>query len=136
MPVDPTHRVGLHETDAAGVMFVGHIVTLAHCAYERALAAAGCDLAALIRDGQVALPLLRCEADFRAPIRHGQELGLRVRLIERQDQAYRVRITLTAQDRDLAVIEQGHVCIDHQRRRCALPPAVAEALDRLGPAAG
>jgi 1,4-dihydroxy-2-naphthoyl-CoA hydrolase len=132
MPADSTHRVGLHETDAAGVMFAGHIVTLAHSAYETALATAGCDLAELIRSAAIALPLVRCEADFRAPLHHGQELTLRVRLLAREERGYRVRISLAAQDRDLAVVEQLHACIDRERRRCALPPAVAAALDRLG----
>lgn len=127
------HRVGLHETDAAGVMFAGHIATLAHAAYERALLAAGCDLAAVIRAGTLALPLRRSEADFLAPIRHGDTLALHVALGERRAHGYRVAIELR-RDQDAtpaARVVQTHVCIDADGRKHPLPETVAAALDRL-----
>ncbi|MDA3960300.1 MAG: acyl-CoA thioesterase [Planctomycetota bacterium] len=125
------HRVGLHETDAAGVMFAGHIVTLAHSMYEQALATAGCDIAALIRNGEVGLPLIRCEADFRAPIRHGDQLSVAVTLAEQREHGYQVVVTLHCNNTAAAAIKQTHVCIDSAGSKTALPPAVRAALDAL-----
>lgn len=137
------HRVGLHEVDAAGVMFAASICTLAHTAYETALLEVGLDLAELVRAGPVHLPMRRLAADFRGPIRHGDRLVCSVAVDDLGDDAYTCSVALIAEpDRRRmqgmrALITQQHVCIDpddHCTR--PLPDAIRAALSRLGPRSG
>ena len=125
-------RLLLDDIDAAGVAFGPRLLALAHQAYEERLAAVGLDLAALIRAGTHALPIARIEADFRAPLRHGDEAEFTVGLAELRERSYSVRIEIAANGRSCAVITQIHACVDRKAGgACLLPPEVADALRRL-----
>ena len=69
--------VRLHDIDAAGVMFFGHLFRHAHDAYEALMVGRGRPLAGLIQAG-VRLPLVHAEADYRQPLRHGEEIQVEV----------------------------------------------------------
>lgn len=73
------HRfsVRLHDIDAAGVMFYGHLFRYAHDAYEGFMGALGLPLDGLIRAG-CRLPLVHAEADYLGPLRHGEEIWVEV----------------------------------------------------------
>lgn len=80
-PFEHVFEVRLHDTDAAGVLFFGHLFRHAHDAYESLMAAAGCPLQGLIRNG-VALPIVHAEADYQAPLRQGDRIRVRVTVAE------------------------------------------------------
>ncbi len=69
--------VHLHDIDAAGVMFYGHLFRHAHDAYEGFIGALGLPLDGLIRAG-CRLPLVHAEADYLKPMRHGAEIEVDV----------------------------------------------------------
>jgi 1,4-dihydroxy-2-naphthoyl-CoA hydrolase len=75
----PPYRftVRLHDIDAAGVMFYGHLFRHAHDAYEGFLGALDLPLDGLIRAG-CRLPLVHAEADYLLPFRHGEEIEVEV----------------------------------------------------------
>jgi len=77
----PTHRfqVRLHDIDAAGVLFYGHLFRHAHDAYEGFMSRLGFPLAGLIRAG-CRLPLVHAEADYLVPMCHGEEISVEVSL--------------------------------------------------------
>jgi len=70
---DYRFRVCLHDIDAAGVMFYGHLFRHAHDAYEGFMSALGFPLDGLIRVG-CRLPLVHAEADYMMPMHHGEEI--------------------------------------------------------------
>lgn len=78
-------QVRLHDTDAAGVLFFGHLFRHAHDAYESFMAELGFPLHGLIQreppDASTRLPITHAEADFKRPLRQGDtvEVELRVR---------------------------------------------------------
>lgn len=74
---DYRFRVCLHDIDAAGVMFYGHLFRHAHDAYEGFMSALGFPLDGLIRAG-CRLPLVHAEADFLMPMHHGDEIQVMV----------------------------------------------------------
>ena len=79
MPHQPfchAFRVPLHDIDAAGVMFYGHLFRHAHDAYERFMGEIGWPLDRLIRAGDALLPLVHAEADYRVPLRHGEAVTI------------------------------------------------------------
>jgi 1,4-dihydroxy-2-naphthoyl-CoA hydrolase len=71
--------VPLHDIDAAGIMFFGHLFRHAHDAYEAFMTAIGFPLDGIIREGRWRLPLVHAEADYRIPLRHGDATGVEVR---------------------------------------------------------
>jgi 1,4-dihydroxy-2-naphthoyl-CoA hydrolase len=78
--IPPTHysfTVRLHDIDAAGVMFFGHLFRHAHDAYESVMAGAGLPLERLIQAG-VRLPLVHAEADYRRALCQGDEIRVEV----------------------------------------------------------
>lgn len=74
---DYRFRVRLHDTDAAGIMFYGHLFRHAHDAYEGFMSSLGLPLDGLIRAG-CRLPLVHAEADYLMPLRHGDEIRVEV----------------------------------------------------------
>jgi acyl-CoA thioesterase FadM len=66
------------DTDAAGVMHFHQLLRWSHEAYEESLERYGLDLAAIFPSGDlapaVALPIVHCSADYRAPLVCGQRI--------------------------------------------------------------
>ena len=110
--------VRLHHTDAAGVLFYGRLFELVQEAFEAALAAGGLPLSDLLRDGRFRLPVVRAEADYRAPVRVGDVLE--------------VRVAFTAGDRSLRVIAE---IADGAGRPVGAAHVVHAAVDRVTGAA-
>jgi 1,4-dihydroxy-2-naphthoyl-CoA hydrolase len=77
-PFQYQHRVRLHETDGAGILFYGQIFTLAHNAYEEMLAAAGISLRQILEEQIFAIPLAHAAADYLQPIELEEPLTLSV----------------------------------------------------------
>jgi 1,4-dihydroxy-2-naphthoyl-CoA hydrolase len=72
--------VALHDVDAAGILFFGHLFRHAHDAYEAFMADIGFPLDRLIREGAGKLPLVHAEADYALPMRHGEEVEARLQV--------------------------------------------------------
>lgn len=77
---DYRFRVRLHDTDAAGIMFYGHVFRYAHDAYEGLMSTLGLPLDGLIRAG-CRLPLVHAEADYLVPMHHGEEIRVEVGVV-------------------------------------------------------
>jgi 1,4-dihydroxy-2-naphthoyl-CoA hydrolase len=127
-------RIRLNDIDAAGVAFGPHLIALAHEAVEDALRAAGLDFAAVLREGAYALPLVRIESDFKAPVRHGDDLEPTVTVVKRGERSFTLKTVLQIAGGPVAVeVVQTHVALDPKARAAvALPAAVVTALERLG----
>jgi acyl-CoA thioesterase FadM len=127
-----TRRILLDDCDAAGVVFGPHIAALAHQAYEEALAALGIDFAALIRGGELALPYVHLECEFRAPMRHGDLVDWRVSCSRIGGSSFTMRIEAVVGATSCAVVNQTHVAIDPRlRSKVTLPTELRAALTTL-----
>jgi 1,4-dihydroxy-2-naphthoyl-CoA hydrolase len=75
-------QVRLHDTDAAGVLFFGHLFRHVHDAYESLMEDLGFPLHELFRNGAApgatALPVTHAEAGYRRPIRQGDRIEVLV----------------------------------------------------------
>ena len=126
------HRItiGLGRSDAAGVIYFTEALDLAHEAAEALLDSVGLPLSALLRPGQVRLPVVHAEADYLSPVRPGDRIELRLSSLrvghssitfewvaaqEDSTEAFRTRIV--------------HACIDPDGGRSVpVPDAVRAAL--------
>ena len=122
----------LDDCDPAGVVFGPHVATLAHHAYEEALRDVGIDLAALVRGGELALPYIHLDCEFRAPLRHGDHASLTVSCGRVGTSSYTVHIDIAVGETSCAKVSQTHVAIDPRTRsKVELPAAVRQALGAL-----
>ncbi len=81
-PFEYRFVIRLHDTDAAGLLFFGHLFRHAHDACESFMAGIGFPLDRLIQDGQILLPLAHAEADYHLPLRHGDAVRVLVGIAE------------------------------------------------------
>lgn len=90
--------IRLHDTDAAGLIFFGHLFRHAQDAYEAFMSAIGFPIDRMIRDGAPLLPIAHAEADFHRPMRHGDAIRVRVQVLEIRRRSYAIgyRFTDTA----------------------------------------
>ncbi|MGB5833740.1 MAG: acyl-CoA thioesterase [Thiohalocapsa sp.] len=119
-------QIRLHDTDVAGVLFFAHLFRHAHDAYEVWMSELGFPLDRLIRDGELALPLVHAEADYRRPLRHGDRVCLSLAVAELGTGSFKIDYQFRTQDGELAAVARTvHVCIHPGH---GLPHALPEAL--------
>lgn len=122
-------RVALHDTDAAGVLFFAHLFRHAHDAYEGWMARLGFPLDAMLRDGELRLPLVHAEADYRRPLHHGAAVTVRLTPAV-GERSFTVDYRFQTADGHLAATARTvHTAIDTQGRR-SLPAELREAIER------
>jgi 1,4-dihydroxy-2-naphthoyl-CoA hydrolase len=94
--------VRLHDTDAAGRLFFGHIFRHAHDAYEAFMAQIGLPLEGLIREGEILLPLVHAEADYHRPLCQGDRVEVALAIDEIRARSFAVAYRFETQDGTLA----------------------------------
>ena len=76
-------RVRFSDTDAAGVVHFQQLLGWCHQAWEESLERFGLEAGSVFPGGRgdaptVALPIVHCHADFRAPLQVGDALTIRL----------------------------------------------------------
>lgn len=131
---EPGHRfrVQLHDTDGAGVLFYAHLFRHAHDAYETAMERIGWPIDQLIRDRSLALPLVRAEADFRSPLRHGDEVRAAIGLEACEARHFRIGYQFWRGGDLVARAQTVHAALDPvSGQACCLPEALRDALGHM-----
>jgi acyl-CoA thioesterase FadM len=115
MPAIDQFRICLDDIDAAGVIFAPRLIALVHRSIETILAKRGLDFAAIIRQGIHALPVVRIETEFLAPLRHGDEVtvSLSVHRLGTRSVTFAAVVSIPAQNHRVAAkVMQTQVAID------------------------
>lgn len=129
LSIEHHFRVALHDTDAAGVLFFAHLFRHAHDAYEAMMARIGWPVDELIRERQLALPLVHAEADYRCPMRHGDQVDVIIELKDLGERRFSLAYGFSSDGREVATALSVHVAIDPRTGRSeALPKSLASAL--------
>lgn len=125
MPAEPyaySLRIRLHDTDAAGVMFYGHLFRHAHDAYESFMEQLGFPLHDLIGNAtagpKVRLPIARAQARYERPLRLGERVRVELWIAEVRRRAFTVDYRF--------LDEQGRTCATAQTRHCLVGEGDAE----------
>ena len=129
-PYRYSFRVALHDIDAAGVLFYGHLFRHAHDAYEAFMASIGFPLVEIIRAGDPLLPLVHAEADYLLPLRHGEAIQVELGVVRLGDAAFTLGYRFRDDQGQLrAWARTVHVRLSPDRVASApLPPALVAAL--------
>lgn len=129
--------VQLHDIDAAGILFFGHLFRHAHDAYEAFMATIGFSLPRLIQDGDCLLPLVHAEADYLQPMRHGELIQVELSVQRIGDRAFTLQYRfLDETGRDKARGSTVHAHLGPVGASAPLPKALVEALRPWTPQTG
>lgn len=130
--IEHRFRVALHDTDAAGVLFFAHLFRHAHDAYEALMVRIGWPVDSLIRGRQIGLPLVHVEADFRRPMRHGDQVDVVIELTELGERRFSLSYGFLIGECEVATAISVHVAIDPRTGKSqALPKPLAAALSGI-----
>ena len=128
-----SRRIYLGDTDAAGVVYFAKGMEICHEAYEESLATSGISLKQMLREREIALPIVHGEIEFLSPLFCGDRIT--VSLISDRLSAnefivnYQI-FAATNLDRVLIKAQTRHVCINPQPRiRIDLPPQILQWLE-------
>lgn len=129
------------DTDAAGVVHFHQLLRWAHEAYEESLERFGIAAAVIFptprQMPEVALPIVHCSADFRAPLVCGDPLAIRLEPHRLDPGAFEVRYHFSSDGRQVAVAHTRHLAITAaERRRCSLPDPIRLWLEASAVASG
>jgi 1,4-dihydroxy-2-naphthoyl-CoA hydrolase len=111
------YTIGLHDTDAAGLIFSANIIRICHHAYEAFLEQIGFGMARLFEQKTMGLPIVHIEADFVRPLTVGSKVEILARVAHLGKTSYRMAYELRdASDEVCATAATVHVCADPRTR--------------------
>ena len=130
-----SRSVRFSDTDAAGVVHFQQLLGWCHQAWEESLERFGLEAGSVFPGGRdkqpgIALPIIHCHADFRAPLKIGDHLLIRLEPQKLDSGCFEVLSRLLLLDREVASGCLRHAAINvESRRRCALPEPIARWLE-------
>jgi acyl-CoA thioesterase FadM len=122
-------RVRFHEVDRAGVMFFGHVLTRAHEVYEDFMGSLGYPLNEVVESRGWRIPLVEARASFAAPMRHEEEITVRLQVRRIGHSSYDLEFDLHGADgASRARVQTTHVLRDGAGGALALPERLRQGL--------
>ena len=119
--------VRLQDVDTAGIVFFPNFFSYAHEAMEQLFASIDQGYAGLITARRIGLPAVHVEADFRAPLRYGDELVIETTVTRLGQRSLELRYVFSRASDGVTSAEIRHtvVCTDLERMQsCAMPDDV------------
>ena len=122
--------VRFSDTDAAGVMHFQNLLGWCHQAWEDSLEQFGIPVGVIFPGGRsdqpkVALPIVHCHADFRAPLHVGDAVVIELQPKRIDPSCFEVMSSFRLSEQEIASGCLRHVAIDSgNRRRCLLPEPI------------
>lgn len=92
------YTIGLHDSDAAGIIFSANLFRICHEACEAMLAELGFSIGYLLRQRPFGLPVVHMDGDFIQPSRVGDHVTIEARVTEMSRSSYRVEYKLFTPD--------------------------------------
>lgn len=113
MPSIPVHKfkVPLQEVDHAGVLYFAHLFSHAHDAYAQLMESMGFPLHQIIESGKYHIPLAHAEADFLAPMRHGQLVEVQAHIERLGNTSFTLKYEFSSNAGLCALVSTRHVVI-------------------------
>lgn len=130
--------VPFQDIDAAGIVFFARIFDYFHDAFVAHLRARGIGLHQVIKDGEWGAPLAHAEADYKFPLRFGDEVRVEVVSADVGDTSITIHFRIVSGSDPVRLHSFGktvHVVIDRRTfRPRPVPPALRAAYQAAVPA--
>ena len=127
------HKIKLHETDAAGLLFFSRQFQIIHDAYESLLETLGFGFAELIRGKDFFLPIVHAEADYKKPLFVGDliEINVFVETIGATSFTFSYKLLNTKQE-IIGTARTVHVTMDKKTsKKIDIPSDMREKIQTL-----
>jgi 1,4-dihydroxy-2-naphthoyl-CoA hydrolase len=127
------HKIKLHETDAAGILFFAHQFSIIHDAYEGLLESIGFGFAELIRHKDFFLPIVHAESDYDKPLFVGDVIEIEVTVERVGKHSFTFAYILkNAKHEVVGTAKTVHVTVDKKtQKKIPLPPLMREKIESL-----
>ena len=124
--------IRMHDTDAAGIIFFTSLLRLSHEAFEAFLDSEGLGLGRLLAERAYRIPIVRAEADYRAPAKLGDRLTIEVMLERLGRTSFSLRYRVTgAGGREIGGARTVQVAVDATTwSKIPLPEELSSLLQR------
>lgn len=115
--------IHLHQIDAAGVMFYGHLFSLIHDSYEAFLNSKDLSLQQIINQKDYVLPIVHAEADYKKGITLGEIININLQISQLTEHSFTIAYALTNNSKaEVATAKTVHVAIDkHTGKTISVP---------------
>ena len=118
--------VRFQDADPAGVLFFGRIYDYCHQAYEEFWGSEGVDKAHFFSGADFLVPIVHSKADYRAPIRHGERIRVRIDVARVGSASFTLAYDVTTPDGETRVaVSTVHAFVD---RATMKPVPIPESL--------
>ncbi len=121
--------VRLKDTDAAGVIYFASQLVFAHETFEAFLDGDGRSFGRMFAESDFALPVVRCEADYRHPLRVGDRVSVEMAVGEIGTSSFALDYAFRRDGDEVGRCRIVHASIDRGTRRSI--PLPAEVRDLL-----
>lgn len=126
MPFTYERTIRFADTDAAGVVYFTHYLTICHEAYEEAIAAAGFNPRVFFSPQNLILPVSKCSADYLRPLYCGDKVRVTLKPSLLNENSYAVEyemMRLGTTTKLAATVRTAHRCLNTATRESAPLPA-------------
>jgi len=126
------YTIGLRDTDAAGVLFSGNLITICHAGYEAMMASLNLSLRSILKDQDYGLPVVHIEGDFKKALTVSDEIDIAVSVAEIGKTSYRIQYEWRNKEGQIcATAAIVHVCVERgSYKPKTLPSQLRSALER------
>jgi 1,4-dihydroxy-2-naphthoyl-CoA hydrolase len=122
----------LADTDAAGVVYFAHLLSICHEAYEFSLAQFGINIKDFFKDSPVALPITQAEIQFFRPLFCGDQIQINFTARSLSENEFQLQYKIYLAEIMVAKAKTRHVCIDPTaRKRIPFPESLKNWLGYL-----
>jgi 1,4-dihydroxy-2-naphthoyl-CoA hydrolase len=125
--------VKLYDTDAAGIVFFGNYLRIAHDAYQTYLEANGISFARALAERKILIPIVHAEVDYMQPSVVGERLAIDLTCSKISTHSFVLKYQVMRADGTvIATASTAHVMIElagHQKIELPLP--LKQALEKI-----
>lgn len=124
-------QVHFHQADPAGIMFFGHIYTLAHNAHEQYIEACGYSWKQWFLGTEFLIPIRHSEADYLRPFRAGEFYDIEVGVYSHSKTSFKTKYLFKKDDQIHGIVRLIHTCIDPKTfQKTEIPSEILEKLTK------
>jgi 1,4-dihydroxy-2-naphthoyl-CoA hydrolase len=130
MPFIYNRTIRFSDTDAAGVVYFAHTLSICHEAYEESLKVSGINLKDFFTNPAVGFPIVHANVDFFRPLSCGDQVIINLTPQKIGAERFEINYEIFLADVLVAKAVTRHVCIDAaSRNKQELPAEIVEWLE-------
>jgi acyl-CoA thioester hydrolase/1,4-dihydroxy-2-naphthoyl-CoA hydrolase len=105
-------QIRFREADPAGILFFGHVLSLAHDVFEDFIPATGLTWADYFQAKEHIAPIRHAEIDFLAPMRPGHPYEVSVTILKISDSSFQTKTVFSEGSKQHAVVKTVHTFLN------------------------